>query len=237
MDHVSVHRSVNKTSINQSLEVAQPSKQRENFLIHNGFKKRIPDHKTAKPHISGHFTPHVILKETKTSFKQHWECYIKTSRKLEKYAAVKSQFSRELYLDQVTKYNDRANLTRLRISAHRLEIETGRYKKILRENRVCPWCELVLDAKFIENEDHLTNVCDLYAPYRQKLLSKLNLIYPSPNLFSTSTNFLQIISTSQSTPDDKQIHAARLIARFLTNCLRSREHFLDSLKAPRICPQ
>ena len=64
--------------------------------------------------------------------------------------------------------------TRLRISAHNLEIEYGRYKNIPREKRKCKWCDLTLNTSHLENEHHVLFECDLYANIRSKLVRTLN---------------------------------------------------------------
>jgi hypothetical protein len=58
------------------------------------------------------------------------------SGKLEFYCSLKSSFTKESYLDHIKTYTDRANLIRLRISAHRLEIEMGRGNNIPGTERV-----------------------------------------------------------------------------------------------------
>ena len=53
-------------------------------------------------------------------------------------------------------------ITRWRLSNHDLKIETGRYHKIPRENRVCDLCEVV------EDEQHVIFVCPRYNGIRQQ---------------------------------------------------------------------
>ena len=42
--------------------------------------------------------------------------------------------------DEIHNVKDRHSFTQLRISAHKLEVETGRYSKIPRQNRICKTC-------------------------------------------------------------------------------------------------
>ena len=127
---------------------------KEDFLIHNGFKKRIPQ-QIITPMGSKLFTPYIILRSLKLNFKDSWSAYLNSSKKLEFYRQLKSKFTKEPYLDRVTNYHDRANITRLRISAHRLEIEVGRYNNTPKDERICAWCNIVLDENTIESELHL----------------------------------------------------------------------------------
>ena len=114
-----------------------------------------------------------ILKILKDNFKLEWAYEKKNSVKLSLfYDKIKNSFVKENYLDLVTNAKFRYTTTRLRISAHDLEIEQGRYKAIPREERICKWCQLTLNSKIIEDEHHVIFVCDLYSNLRSKLLKK-----------------------------------------------------------------
>ena len=71
-------------------------------------------------------------------------------------------------------FSRRYSTTKLRISAHELEIERGRYSDTLRENRICNWCKISMGAKIIECENHVLFECDMYADLRAKLIAQLN---------------------------------------------------------------
>ena len=55
-------------------------------------------------------------------------------------------------------------MSRLRISAHELMIEKGRYKNIKRQDRLCTYC------KEIEDELHFLDKCSLFNNQRDDLL-------------------------------------------------------------------
>ena len=87
----------------------------------------------------------------KSYFDRFWLDQIKSSRvgadglthnKLSTYSSVKAFFGREPYIDLVKNRNQRCQLSRLRVSAHRLECELGRYKRPLvpRDQRFCRYC-------------------------------------------------------------------------------------------------
>ena len=75
------------------------------------------------------------------------------SFKLRTYAKFKNTFNLESYLLSIKCINSRILFTKLRISAHDLLIETGRYtkpKKTPVENRLCRFCK----SNNIEDEPH-----------------------------------------------------------------------------------
>ena len=87
----------------------------------------------------------------KSCFDRCWLDQIKSSRigadgqthnKLSTYSSVKAFFGREPYIDLVRNRNQRSQLSRLRLSAHRLECEIGRYKRpqVPRDQRFCRYC-------------------------------------------------------------------------------------------------
>ena len=243
-DHVTAYRTL-KNNHSKLIPERNPSitkLPKEDFLIHNGFKKQIPSQST-QPIGSKIFTPHIITKRLKCSFREYWESCINTSQKLEFYSDLKSKFNKECYLDSVIKYADRTNITRLRISAHRLEIELGRYNQTPRDDRICSWCNIVLGSSTIENEDHFLNHCDLNAASRRKVLDKIQSIISNQNTPSATshpfqtvipgTNVLKLISNNseiiESITNESQVHLTRVVARFATTCINNRKKFVDSL--------
>lgn len=57
--------------------------------------------------------------------------------KLRTYNTLKKEFIYGQYLEMQHKFDLRKNITKLSISSHRLEIETGRYKNIAVKDRIC----------------------------------------------------------------------------------------------------
>ena len=112
-----------------------------------------------------------IFFNLKNNFIQHWAHSKSNTSKLTFYDNVKSDFDQESYLNDVTNFTARSALTKLRISAHDLKIETGRYSLLPREERSCEWCKLVTSTNYIENENHVLLECDLYASLRSEFLT------------------------------------------------------------------
>ena len=76
--------------------------------------------------------------------------------KLVTYLFLKTNFRLEKYLTLINNFNFRKSICRFRAPAHRLYIETGRYKNIPRNERLCKNCS----SNEIEDEAHFLIKCD-----------------------------------------------------------------------------
>ena len=74
----------------------------------------------------------------------NWKHSLCNSQKLEFYV-FKDNYTPSIYLDVTRKNPNRKTLMKLRISNHKLNIETGRYGKISRCDRICPVCGLNIE--------------------------------------------------------------------------------------------
>ena len=109
--------------------------------------------------------------------------------KLRLYATFKGSFSREPYIDLVQSRNQRAWLSRLRCSAHHLEIEQGRWKKTPISERTCKFC----DSGSIGDEIHFAMKCTTFNVKRACFIGKLNSIMPGFKNLSIVDQFKTII--------------------------------------------
>ena len=159
-DHVTAHRIMNFTSC----VVTHPQAPLES----------LKDLKCATPLPSKCYRVNQISDTLSTHFKACWEHEKSVSSKLSFYHVIKKKFARESYLDIVNKFSHRYSTTKLRISAHDLEIETGRYHNIPRDQRVCSWCNIRQGQQFIEDENHVLFNCDMYAKIRSSFINSLN---------------------------------------------------------------
>ena len=77
-------------------------------------------------------------------------------------------------LHQVTKMRPRIALTKLRLSNHKLAIETGRYLRPFKKpaERVCVICKIEM-----EDEYHFLNICPAYQEKRCSFLDYLEKEY------------------------------------------------------------
>ena len=94
--------------------------------------------------------------------------------KLFLYSKLKSNIEKENYL-KLENFNSRQLVTKFRISDHSLHIETGRYKKIPREFRLCKNCKL------LDDEEHFFLHCGLNDNPRINLMQKFQNLYPNFN--------------------------------------------------------
>ena len=89
---------------------------------------------------------------------------IQCNNKLRTFKIFKHEFKLENYLlhESLEKLK---NLTRLRISSHKLAVETGRYKNISLNERLCQLCE----CNTVEDEYHFVMNCPFYENLRSEL--------------------------------------------------------------------
>ena len=135
----------------------------------------------------------------------------KSEGKLLFFGQLKHKFGYENYLNMGNALN-RKTITQMRLSAHKLEIEMGRYKNIDKRERMCQYCR----AGEVESEYHFITKCPNYKEEREILYSHLtrhdigysNLRWPS---------ILDIIFIKNDP------RALNILGRFLRNCWEKRE--------------
>ncbi|MEW8546081.1 MAG: hypothetical protein AB2693_21380, partial [Candidatus Thiodiazotropha sp.] len=114
-----------------------------------------------------------LISKYKTFWRQEKDKKVNNG-KLDTYFSFKTDFCKEPYLD-LQDFHLRKAICKLRISAHSLLIETGRYAKkgsLAREQRICRFCNL----NTVESEVHFLTECSLYDDERLELFSKINII-------------------------------------------------------------
>ena len=94
------------------------------------------------------------------------------------YSKIRRNYELQDYLKFPIVKTVRSKLTKLRISAHPLEIETGRYSKpcIPKECRFCHFCKTA-----VEDELHFLYDCPIYKDIRQKYYP-LNIFNPNDDV-------------------------------------------------------
>ena len=115
--------------------------------------------------------------------------------KLRTYYKFKRKLEYEKYLDSESDFFKRRNITKFRISSHRLEIEIGRYtskgkrERIGKDKRTCKNC----DMQKIEDEEHVPMLCPKYQQLRQHMLDSLIDTCPGLNDLNDTGRFTFIM--------------------------------------------
>lgn len=118
----------------------------------------------------------MLKQRLRDQYLQEWSDTVDNQPKLDYYKKFKTEFCYEKYLDIVDNSNFRKELSRFRLSAHNLEIESGRFENIDRDNRKCKICNIN-----VESEYHFLLVCPKYRDIRRKCC--INSSFPSLKKF------------------------------------------------------
>ena len=145
-----------------------------------------------------------------------------SSSKLRTYARFKSQFCQEDYLIVQKSKRIRSDFSRLRVSAHRLMIESGRYNKpnkIPVDKRFCIVCK---DGS-VEDEIHFVCHCVVYNEKRSILFNTISDIFPKFTDMENDQKFVSIMTCF-----DGDSEAILLITNFISDCFEKRGSLLFS---------
>ena len=128
------------------------------------------------------------------NFVQNWNSRLSESRRARFYSLF-SNFEYQINLDFVKNDKFRLELSKLRVSSHRLEVEVGRWTRpktplVARKCRVC---------NVVEDEFHFLFECQLFTDLKIKYLKKY--FWNRPNMIKlkelmTSTNIKVIKNLS-----------------------------------------
>ena len=146
------------------------------------------------------------------TFVQLWNCDLRASRKLYFYKEYKTVFELEQYLNSLTT-NQRVSLAKLRLSSHKLRIETGKYGKNItpRDERKCLNCNM----PDLEDEYHFVLICPVYDDLREKYIKKY--YYRKPSV----CKFVELMSS-------KNINTIRNLSMYVFEAFALRKAFVDS---------
>lgn len=123
-------------------------------------------------------------------FNTFWTKKIQDEPKMRTYIKFKSKFVLEEYLCLVP-FKQRRALTRLRISAHQLAIERGRYTRppTAVEGRTCEYC-----PSKIEDEMHVMLECAVNQSARAELFSSIENICPNFSALGGESKFIYMMT-------------------------------------------
>lgn len=143
---------------------------------------------------------------------QYWSGSIKSFSKLDTYSSVKQNFGMENYISDVKTRPHRITLTKMRISNHRLAIETGRFSRIPRNDRVCGYCK-ANDIFEIEDEKHVLLRCAAYSDIRSELFTSVRNHCPNFDVLDEQNKLFYLLNSSGSVIQDvaRFYHASQTI--------------------------
>ena len=123
-----------------------------------------------------------LVNQMKKKYIAYWKHSLCNSQKLEFHNTFK---------DSYTPLPDRKTLVKLRISNHKLLIETGRYNNISRSDRRCTIC-----GHDVEDETPFPFHCPRYSSIREKFFSKKDHIISNPKQLPIPTLIVQLMNST-----------------------------------------
>ena len=104
---------------------------------------------------------------------------------------------------------------KLKISNHKLNIETGRYNKISRCDKICPVCSLD-----IEDEINFLFDCAKYSSIRGDFFNKIANRIPNYKHTPISTLIIQLMNSTD-------YYLSKQLVQYVTSCLEMRDNLLS----------
>ena len=148
----------------------------------------------------------IFKTRVKDIYIQDWHSRLENSTRARFYINI-AQFKYQKYLDVLKVEKYRNSLCKLRVSAHRLEIETGRWTKPNRtplDDRICLICGV------LEDEFHFMLECSIYKDLRKNYIKRY--YWQRPNM----PKFIQLLSSENAC-------VLKNIAIFVEKAFRMRE--------------
>jgi hypothetical protein len=155
------------------------------FKFSNGLSPSKIEHTQTKKILKKRykkFWKHQIMDDTQTK-SQH-------GSKLRTFRSFKHSHKLADYLTTITNPKTRSELSRFRLSSHKLMIEVGRHTNIELGQRVCPKC----DTQAVEDEKHFLLECPFYNADRAILLNIVKSVSPHIENLTQSDQFIWIMS-------------------------------------------
>ena len=101
------------------------------------------------------------------------------------------------------------------LSNHKLNIETGRYDKISRCDRICPVCSLD-----IEDEIYFLFDCANYSSIKHDFFNKIANRIPNYKYIPISTLIIQLMNSTEH-------YLNKQLVQYVTSCLEMRDNLLS----------
>ena len=154
-----------------------------------------------------HFLSKSLMKTYQDKFIEGWRRSLNCDdrngsnmkNKLRVYRNFKSEFKCEKYLMICNNAVFRSGICQLRISCHKLRMETGRYcrnnSRLNPEDRICTYCDL----NEVENECHFLLRCPAYSVEREVLFNSINKVYKGIDILDDNMKLDIILASVDKT--------------------------------------
>ena len=199
------------------------------------------------PDLTSYTSTFAVAKKLKSVVQGSFQCFwLKQINKVRKFCAegqdrnklrlykqFKGSFTMEPYLELVRNRNQRSSLTRIRISAHHLAIETGRWarpKPTPIEDRLCRFCS----SEAIDSEEHFLLQCPTFLEKRNCFFGKLGSLLPGLDKLSEKAR-LHTILCPTSAVTTKLVNKYVLIMFEAREQIQNGEH-ISSMTFPPVIP-
>ena len=140
----------------------------------------------------------------------NWKNLIsKQDGKLDSYSTFKANFGLEKYLLIMNNFEQRRIFTRMRISAHSLQIEHGRYQGVPRQERRCLRCT----SSQVEDEKHFLFVCNKFTDDRSNMLQIIHNVCPNFQQLSHEHQLIWVMNT-------ENCNILSSVAKFILNNMK-----------------
>ena len=136
--------------------------------------------------------------------------------KLRTYAHMKKETGLESYIIHMKNIMDRTAVTKIRLSNHELMIEKGRHQGLELKDRLCPFCENVL-----ENEQHFLLDCKTFKIHRENFITEIRKL---------NNNFDELTENEKFQYTLTDLDALRFTGAYLSKTLQVRKFLLEKHK-------
>ena len=175
-----------------------------------------------------HKITRILRRNIISNYDKQWrELINKEDSKLRTYKLFKTNIGIENYLMGHTNIANRKEFTKLRLSAHQLQIERGRYTvpKTPPDQRICKYCT----NQCVESEQHFLLSCPLYRTEREDMIEYLNTF----TTYSTMSDQEKLIFLMSYNNGDMEV--VRPVQHFINKCMEKRSVNLGP-SAPTVLP-
>ena len=135
--------------------------------------------------------------------------------KLRFYKTFKGCFKPEFYISNIANRNQRAWLSRLRTSSHRLEVERGRYTGVPFNKRICKYCPPE-DRGHVDTEAHFLLDCKSFDNQRRCFVARIASVVPRFEELSREDKVKTLLCPASNI-------AVKLVNKFTSLMFKARE--------------